>query len=752
MAIGQEMRPGLFVIWVRPGPAPYLRTAHEPCQAWVQASGPFLSTGDTVKNRLNPNDRSEEFMTATDTIPESNPLLRPWKGPFGIPPFEEFAPEHFRPAFDAALAEQQAEIAAIAENGEAPTFDNTIGALERSGRTLKRVGGVFFNLAGSHTNDALQAIERDMAPLLAKHRNSIFMNEALFRRVDALYRQRDSLGLNPEQARVLERYHTIFVRAGAQLGPDEKKRLAAITERLASLGTQFSQNVLADEKSFRLVLEDENDLAGLPPFLREAAAQAAEEAGLKGKYVITLSRSSIEPFLQFSSRRDLREQAFKAWAVRGDGNNATDNKAIIAEMVALRAERAKLLGYETFADFKLADTMAKTPQAVLDLLNEVWAPARARAEQERSDLQAQAQAKGDNIAIEPWDWRYYSEQVRLAKHDLDEATIKPYFQLDRIVEAAFETAHRLFGIRFEELREFPRYHPDIRAWDVTDADGAHIGVFIGDYFARSSKRSGAWMSAFRSQEKLSGDIRPIIVNVMNFSKGAPGEPSLLSFDDARTLFHEFGHALHGLLSNVTYPLLAGTSVSTDFVELPSQLYEHWLSQPDILRRYATHYRTGEPIPEELLKRLMAVRNFNQGFATVEYLASAFVDLELHRRRISDNLDVSSFEKETLERIGMPREIIMRHRTPHFTHVFSGDGYSSGYYSYLWSEVLDADAFTAFEEAGDVFDRDLAAKLKQFIYSAGNLQDPAEAYKAFRGRLPTPEALLLKRGLTVTPEA
>jgi peptidyl-dipeptidase Dcp len=685
-------------------------------------------------------------MTASDAALSGNPLLGQWTGPFGLPPFESIAPEHYKPAFDQALAEQQRQISAIAESGEPPTFANTIEALERSGQTLKKVGGVFFNLAGSHTNDAIQAVEREMAPVLAKHRNSIFMNDALYRRVEALYQSRESLGLSPEQARVLDRYHTIFVRAGAKLAPEEKKRLAAITERLASLGTQFSQNVLADEKSYQLVLDGEADLEGLPSFLREAAAQAAEERGLKGKYAITLSRSSIEPFLQFSKRRDLREQAFKAWAARGDTDGPTDNKAIIAETAALRAERARLLGYETFADFKLADTMAKTPDNVLKLLNDVWTPARARAQEERDDLQAQAQAQGDNIAIEPWDWRYYADQVRMARHNLDEATIKPYFQLDRIIDAAFETAHRLFGLSFQELKDFPRYHPDIRAWQVVDAGGAPVGTFIGDYFARSSKRSGAWMSAFRSQERLTGDIRPIIVNVMNFAKGGAGEPSLLSFDDARTLFHEFGHGLHGLLSNVTYPLLAGTSVSTDFVELPSQLYEHWLSQPDILRRYATHYRTGEPIPEDLLERLMAARNFNQGFATVEYLASAFVDLELHRRGGPGNLDVSAFEQETLAKIGMPREIIMRHRTPHFTHVFSGDGYSSGYYSYLWSEVLDADAFTAFEETGDAFNRELADRLKRFIYSAGNLRDPAEAYTAFRGRLPTADALLAKRGL------
>ncbi|HEY8383283.1 MAG TPA: M3 family metallopeptidase [Microvirga sp.] len=683
-------------------------------------------------------------MSATQDPATGNPFLAEWSTPFGLPPFDAIAPEHFRPAFDAALAGQRTEIDAIAADRSEPSFDNTVAALERSGRALKRVGGVFFNLAGSHTNEAIQAIEREMAPVLAKHRNAIFMNEALYRRVAALHERRDALGLSPEQARVLDRYHTIFVRAGAQLPPEKKERLAAITERLASLGTQFSQNVLADEKGYTLVLEDETALAGLPPFLVEAAASAAEERGLAGRHVITLARSSIEPFLTFSARRDLREQAFRAWANRGDTGGATDNKAIIAEMVSLRAERAKLLGYKTFAAFKLADTMAKTPERVLDLLRRVWTPAVSRAKAERDDLQALAQAKGDNVVIEPWDWRYYAEQVRKEQHDLDEATIKPYFQLERIVEAAFETAHRLFGLSFSELKDVPRYHPDIRVWQVAGPDGALVGVFIGDYFARSSKRSGAWMSAFRSQERLSGDIRPIIVNVMNFSKG---DPALLSFDDARTLFHEFGHALHGLLSDVTYPLLAGTGVSTDFVELPSQLYEHWLSRPEILQRYATHHATGEAIPEALLGRLMGARNFNQGFATVEYLASAFVDIDLHQLENADGLDAAAFERESLARIGMPREIIMRHRTPHFTHVFSGDGYSAGYYSYLWSEVLDADAFNAFEESGDVFDPELARKLKTHIYAAGNLKDPAEAYTAFRGRLPSPDALLQKRGLS-----
>ncbi|WP_046861983.1 M3 family metallopeptidase [Microvirga massiliensis] len=680
------------------------------------------------------------------TSPEGdaeNPILQTWTAPFGLPPFESIRPGHFPPAFEKALALHIAEVDAIAGSPEAPTFGNTLEALEKSGQLLKRVSALFYNLTGAHTNDALQAIERDMAPRLARHRTAIFMSEALFRRVDALAAAQDGDALSPEQRRVLNRYHTMFLRAGARLGPDNKARLAQIMERLAELGTRFAQNVLTDEKSYCLVLKDEDDLAGLPAFVKEAASRAAEERGLTGRHVITLARSSIEPFLQFSSRRDLREKAFAAWASRGDHDGETDNKPIIAEMIRLREERALLLGYETFAAFKLADTMAKNPAAVENLLREVWDPAVARAREEQADLEALARADGLNDGIAPWDWRYYSERLRRLRHDLDEAAIKPYFQLDCMIAAAFDTANRLFGLRFTEVRDAPRYHPDLRIFEVEAEDGRSVGLFIGDYFARPSKRSGAWMSAFRTQERLTGDVRPIIVNVMNFAKG---DPALLSFDDARTLFHEFGHALHGLLSDVTYPLLAGTAVPTDFVELPSQLYEHWLSQPAILQRFAIHTETGQPIPEELLERLIGARTFNQGFATVEYLASAFVDLDLHRLTEGDVLDVTAFEREALQRIGMPDTIIMRHRTPHFAHVFAGDGYSAGYYSYLWSEVLDADAFKAFEEAGDPFHAETARRLREFIYSAGNLRDPEEAYRAFRGRLPTPEALLAKRGL------
>jgi peptidyl-dipeptidase Dcp len=559
-----------------------------------------------------------------------------------------------------------------------------------------------------------------------------------------LYGKRDKLGLDPEQARVLERYHTRFVRAGAGIEQPAQDRLAKINERLASLGTQFSQNVLADEKSFTMVLE-ENDLAGLPDFVRAAARAAAEERGQPGKYVITLARSSVETFLQFSSRRDLREKAFQAWIRRGENGDATDNRVLIAEMVALRDERAKLLGFANFADYRLDDQMAKTPAAARKLLDEVWGRARLKAAAERDALQSMIAEEGGNFALAPWDWRYYTEKLRKARYDLDEAEIKPYFQLDKMIEAAFETARRLFGLSFKPVAA-PLYHPDARAWDVTDAEGQHVALFIGDYFARGSKHSGAWMTSLRDQEKLMGDIRPVILNVCNFSKPVAGEPALLSFDDARTLFHEFGHALHGMLSNVTYPLLAGTGVPSDFVELPSQLYEHWLEVPEILRQYARHAATDRPMPQMLLDRLLATRTFNQGFATVEYTSCALVDLDLHSTPDVAALDVAEFERKDLERIAMPAEIVMRHRLPHFQHLFSGGGYAAGYYSYMWSEVLDADAFAAFEESGNAFDPATAKRLRDFVYSAGNLREPAEAYKSFRGRLPTVDALLKKRGL------
>jgi peptidyl-dipeptidase Dcp len=690
----------------------------------------------------------------TTTQPQANepanPLLGPWATPHDSPPFAAIRPEHFRPAFDRAMADHVAEVEAIAATPDSPSFNNTIAALERSGQPLTRVSAVFRALAGAHTNDALMAIERDMAPLLAAHRNRIHLHDGLYARIKALWDRRAELGLTGEEARVLERYAVTFRRAGAGLPQATRARIAAIGERLAELGTAFSQNVLADEQAYALVLEGEADMAGLSEGARAAAKAAAEERGLPGKHAITLARSSVEPFLQSSARRDLREKTYAAWIARGQSGGVTDNRAIIAETLALRSERAKLLGYPTFAHYRLEDAMAKTPEAVAALLDGVWAKARVRAEEDRDALQALAQAEGGNFALAAWDWRYYAEKLRKARCDIDAAELAPYLALENMISAAFDVAHRLFGLSFREVHDVPVWHPDVRVWEVSGPQGRLEGLFFGDYFARSSKRSGAWMTTLRTQDKLAqdkldGEVRPLVVNVMNFAKASSGEPVLLSFDDARTLFHEFGHALHALLSDVTFPMISCTNVPTDFVELPSQLYEHWLEEPEVLRRFARHCRTGAPMPEDLLRRLIAARTFNQGFATVEYVGSAFVDLEFHRQA-EVGPDPAAFEAGVLERIGMPAEIGMRHRSPHFLHVFAGGGYAAGYYSYMWSEVLDADTFEAFRETGDAFDPATAARLRDAILSAGGSRDAEALYKAFRGRLPTPDALMHKRGL------
>jgi peptidyl-dipeptidase Dcp len=682
-------------------------------------------------------------MTATDTA--ANPLLAPWATPHEMPPFADIALGHYRPAFDAAFATHNAEIAAIAADPSPPTFANTIEALERAGRGLQRVGLVFGNLTSAHTNEALQAIQRDISPIRAAHYQAIYTDQALFAKIDAIYRQREKLGLSPEQQLVLDDYYKAFVRSGARLDEAGRKRMAEISQREASLTTQFAQNVLADEASYAMLL-DESDLDGLPGWFRSAAAETGKERGAEGKFAITLSRSSITPFLQFSTRRDLREEAFKAWIARGSGGGATDNRAIIKELLQLRAERARLLGFDTYAHFSLDNTMAKTPEAVRDLLMAVWEPARARAEEDRAELARIAAEEGGNFAIAPWDWRHYSDKLRKMKHDLDEAGMKPYFELNRMIEAAFETARRLFGLTFNERADLPVYHPDVRVWEVYGRDGGLVGLFMGDYYARPSKQGGAWMSAYRSQERLGGDIKPIIVNVLNFVKPAPGEPALLSIDDVRTLFHEFGHGLHGLLSNVTYPSLSGTSVKRDWVELPSQLYEHWALRPEILREFALHAETGEPMPGALLEKVTEARKFDQGFQTVEYVAAAIVDMDLHEMAHHEReIDIDAAEADVLARIGMPSEILLRHRPAHFLHLFAG-GYAAGYYSYLWSEVMDADAFGAFEETGDVFHPETAEKLHRYIYSSGGSLEPADAYTAFRGRMPEIGALLEKRGL------
>lgn len=687
---------------------------------------------------------------ATPEAPE-NPLLKPWQTPFETPPFAEIAPEHFLPAFERAFADHSAEIAAITHDPSAPDFANTITALERSGKLLSKVSAVFYDLVSAHSNPALLEIDKEVSPRMARHWNPIMMNAVLFGRIAMLHHNRATLGLTGEEIRLLERTYTNFHRAGAGLDETAKKRRAEINERLAELGTSFSHHLLGDEQDWFMEL-GEDDREGLPEAFVAAAKAAAEDRGMAGKAIVTLSRSSVEPFLKSSARRDLREKVFKAFTSRGDNGNANDNNATVVEILGLREEAAKLMGYPTYAAYRLEDSMAKTPEAVRSLLERVWKPARARAMADRDALQGLIAEEGGNFALAPWDWRYYAEKLRQVRANFDDAAIKPYLVLDHMIEAAFDCATRLFGVTFAERKDIPAWHPDVRVWEVKGSDGRHKALFYGDYFARPSKRSGAWMTSLRDQQKLDGEIAPLVINVCNFSKGADGEPSLLSPDDARTLFHEFGHGLHGMLSNVNYPSLSGTSVFTDFVELPSQLYEHWQEQPQVLRQFAKHYQSGEPLPDELLKRFLAARKFNQGFATVEFVSSALIDLEFHTQPAAASRDVQAFEKAELEKIGMPAEIALRHRPTQFGHIFSGDHYASGYYSYMWSEVMDADAFGAFEEAGNIFDPATAKRLHDDIYASGGSRDPEDAYVAFRGREPEPDALLRRRGLLETPEA
>jgi peptidyl-dipeptidase Dcp len=693
---------------------------------------------------------SGTLQSAGSSQAQANPLLKAWQTPFETPPFSEIAPEHFLPAFEQAFADHAGEIVAIEHDPATPDFANTITALERSGKLLSKVSAVFYDLVSAHSNPALLEIDKEVSLRMARHWNPIMMNAVLFGRIALLHENRATLALTGEEMRLLERTYTRFHRSGAGLDDAAKARMAEINERLAHLGTTFSHHLLGDEQEWFMEL-GEADFDGLPDSFVAAARAAASERGMEGKAIVTLSRSSVEPFLKSSNRRDLREKVYKAFIARGDNGNANDNNAAIVEILQLREESAKLLGFPTFAAYRLEDSMAKTPEAVRGLLERVWKPARARALADRDALQALAAEEGGNFALAPWDWRYYAEKLRLRRANFDDAAIKPYLSLDRMIEAAFDCATRLFGVSFAERKDIPVWHPDVRVWEVSDSAGRHKALFYGDYFARPSKRSGAWMTSLRDQQKLDGDIAPLILNVCNFSKGADGQPSLLSPDDARTLFHEFGHGLHGMLSNVTYPSLSGTSVFTDFVELPSQLYEHWQEQPEVLRQFARHYQTDEPLPDDLLQRFLAARKFNQGFATVEFVSSALIDLEFHTQPASAIPDVRAFERTELEKIGMPAEIAMRHRPQQFGHIFSGDHYASGYYSYMWSEVMDADAFGAFEEAGNIFDPEVAKRLHDDIYSSGGSRDPEDAYVAFRGREPEPDALLRRRGL-LEPEA
>jgi len=669
----------------------------------------------------------------------SNPLLSDWEDMFQIPPFDLIKDHHFDEAFEEAFSQIELAINKISDQSDAPTFQNTVEELERSDELMEKVASIFANLASSNSNPTLEALQRKLAPKWAKVDSDIKLNSKLFFRIDTLFKNRMNLNLSKEQLRVLELYHLSFVRSGAELKGSEQQKLKKILQRLAELGTLFTQNLLKDEREWSMNVT-EKDLLGCPQFIKDAASEAAKERGIDG-YIITLSRSLIVPFLQFSPRRDLRQKAFSAWELRGANQGKTNNLDIVQETLILRQERANLLGYNSFSDFKLETEMAGSPEKVTELLMAVWEPAKLMANRDAKILTEMMKTDGFDEKFLPSDWRYYSEKRRVAEHDLNETELKPYFQLNQMIKASFHCAKKLFNLDFRQI-DTPMYHPDVMAWEVT-RENKHIAIFIGDYFARPSKRSGAWCSRFRGQSSMDKDQRPITVNVCNFAKAPEGQQCLLNFDDARTLFHEFGHALHSMLSNVKYAYISGTSVARDFVELPSQLYEHWLSVPSVLEKFAIHAETNEPIPKDLLKKLLDAENYDQGFSTVEYVSSALVDLAFHNE--IPTKDPMQKQREVLDRIKMPAEITMRHATPHFAHIFSGDGYSSGYYSYMWSEVMDADAFEAFNEINDPFDSEIAHSLEKHIYSAGGSLPAEELYMNFRGSMPKVEALLKGRG-------
>ncbi|HYG27882.1 MAG TPA: M3 family metallopeptidase [Caulobacteraceae bacterium] len=674
-----------------------------------------------------------------------NPLLQAWTGPFsGVPAFDKVRVEDFKPALEAAMAENLAEVQAIADQRTVPTFENTIAALENTGRRLSDLY-TYYGIWGSNmSSPAFQAVETEMDPRLAEFGDKITQNEALFRRIEAVYNSVDKPSLTPEQQRLTWLYYTNFVRAGAALEAPQKARIAQINQRLASLYTSFSQNLLHDEEAYVHWLKTA-DLKGLPQSVIDGAAAAAAERGRRGEYAILNTRSSMEPFLTYSDRRDLREKVWRTYYARGDNGDQWDNNKIIAEILALRAERAKILGYPTHAHWRLENAMAKTPERAMELMEAVWTPAVAAVRADVAEMQTIADAEGAKIKIEPWDYRYYMEKVRKAKYDLDLNEVKPYLQLDKLRDGMFWAAGQLYGLQFKPVSGLPVFHPDVTTWEVTDAAGRHVGLWYFDPYARQGKRSGAWMNAYRTQENFLRPVTTIVSNNSNFVKGAPGEPVLLSWDDAVTMFHEFGHALHGLLSKVSYPSLSGTAVPRDYVEFPSQLNEHWFPTQEVLSRFATHYRTGQPIPQALVDKIKKTDTFNQGFATTEYLASALIDMKLHLAGAAP-IDPDRFEREELARLGMPSEIVMRHRTPQFGHVFSSDGYSAGYYSYLWSDTLTADVAEAFKEApGGYYDKVVAQRLHDTIMSRGNSIDPADQFRAFRGRDPDIGALMRDRG-------
>jgi peptidyl-dipeptidase Dcp len=674
-----------------------------------------------------------------------NPLLEEFRTPFGVPPFDLIKPEHFVPAYERGMTEQKKEVEAIDKNAEPPTFANAVETLERSGKLLKRVDAIFSNLKSSNTSDALQQIAKDIAPKLAKHQDDIALDPALFARVKTVYDGRDKLTLTPEQARLLEKTYRTFVRGGANLPAEKQARLRKINEEISVLTVKFGENILKENDAFELAIDNQADLAGLPPTVVSAAAETARERGKPGKWVFTLAKPSLIPFLQYSDRRDLRERMFRAYIMRGNNGNGLDNKGNALKIATLRLERANLLGYKTHAAYVLEENMAKTSEAVYSLLGKIWKPAVARAKAEAAEMQAMIRKEGGKFRLQPWDWWYYAEKVRKAKYDLDDSALRPYFSLENVRNGAYEVAHKLYGITFTELSGLPNYQKDVRVFEVKDADGSHLGILYVDYYPRPNKEGGAWMSNYREQSIQNGvDIRPVIVNNGNFSKPTAGEPALISFEEATTLFHEFGHALHGLLTKCTYESLSGTNVRRDFVEALSQFMENWATDPAVLKMYARHYKTGQPIPDALVAKIEKSRFFNQGFETVEYVAASFLDMDWHTITEARDIDPLAFEAASMARIGLIPEIVSRYRTTYFNHIFSGD-YSAGYYSYIWAAVLDSDAFEAFKEKG-LFDAATARSFRTNILEKGDTEDPMVLYKRFRGREPGIEPLLRKRGL------
>jgi peptidyl-dipeptidase Dcp len=678
---------------------------------------------------------------------DANPFFAEWTAPFQAPPFDKIKDEHYRPAFQAGMSRQKEEVEAIVSNPQPPTFANTVEALERSGGLLTRVSNIFFSMTAANTNEEMQKIEAEVSPLLAKHNDDIFLNPKLFARIKAVYEQKDKLDLTPEQRRLLDKFYRSFVRGGANLEQTQQAQFRKINEELAVLTVKFSENLLKEDNAFALILDRPEDLAGLPPSVVDGAAAAAKRQGLEGKWVFTLHKPSCIPFFQYSARRDLREKLFKAFINRGNNNNQLDNKAVLSRIAALRFQRAQLLGYRTHADFVLEENMAKNPAAVFKLLDQVWKPSLEMAKKEARELQALIDQEGGKFKLEPWDWWYYAEKLKKARYELDDEILRPYFKLENVRNGAFEVAHKLWGLQFVERTDIPIYHPEVKVFELKEADGRPIGLLYTDYFPRPSKQSGAWSGAFRIQSARQGHfVKPLVGNNGNFSLPAGGRPSLLTFEEVTTLFHEFGHALHDLLSNCTYEALAGTNVPRDFVELPSQIMENWAAEPEVIKSYARHYQTGEPIPQALVDRIKKAGLFNQGFATVEYLAACYLDMDWHTLTDATERAALDFENASLARIGLIPQIVVRYRSPYFQHIFGGAfGYSAGYYSYIWSEVLDADAFEAFKEKG-LFDQATAASFRQNILSRGDTEDLMTLYVKFRGREPRVEPLLKRRGL------